>query len=279
MKVFKISKDKNDIIKDLLKSCDFRFSELQYADFQAKIKTCTITLYNSGKIVIAGKEEDIYANILIEKGLIDIPKAPANCWFGVDEAGKGDLFGPLVVVSVLLSKELLPAAVDMGIKDSKSLKDDVISRVAYEIRKSFPFKTIVIMPEKYNILYEKFGNLNTMLAWAHSKAAQEISNMGEPELGIFDKFAHENVLDKALFGKVKARIIQRTKAENDIAVAAASIVARDEFIRRISQLSEQFNIDIPKGCSKTTMAFARELKKQKGPDIISKLCKEHFKFE
>lgn len=277
MKVFKVIKGKEDHIRGLLKSCDFTFSELQYARFQAKIKTCTITLYNSGKIVIAGKEDEIYTDIMMKKDMFELPKAPADCWFGVDEAGKGDLFGPLVVASVLMNKEFMPAAIDMGIKDSKDLKDDIITKIAYEIRKSFPFKTVVIMPEKYNVLYEKFNNLNTMLAWAHSKAAQEISEMGEPELGIFDRFAHESVLNKALFGKIKAKVLQKTKAESDIAVAAASIIARAEFVRRISQLSEQFGIDVPKGCSKVTMAFARKLKKEKGSEVFGKLCKQHFK--
>jgi len=277
MKVFKIIKGKEEEIQRLLKSCDFDFSELQYARFQAKIKTCTITLYASGKIVISGKEEDIYTDIMMKKDLFELPKAPADCWFGVDEAGKGDLFGPLVVASVLMNKDLVSAAIDMGIKDSKDLKDDMIKKIAQKIRKNFPYKTVIIMPEKYNLLYEKFNNLNTMLAWAHSKAAQEISEMGEPELGIFDRFAHESVLSKALSGKIKAKIIQKTKAESDIAVAAASIIARAEFVRRIELLSEQSGISIPKGCSKSTMALAKKLKAERGMEVFKGLCKAHFK--
>jgi ribonuclease HIII len=203
---------------------------------------------------------------------------------GSDESGKGDYFGSLVVACVYVDKNVETQLSSLGVKDSKALSDTKIIKIAREIRKVCAGKFVVveISPEKYNQIYAKFErekkSLNDLLAWAHAKAIEELLLKVECKTVIVDRFANEQVLLANLQeeGK-KLSVIQTPRAERYIAVAAASILARDRFVNKLDKLGKQYEVILPKGASNATIEVARQLVGQYGSDILEKVAKVHFK--
>ena len=195
---------------------------------------------------------------------------------GVDEAGKGDYFGYLVISAVLLDDkgaELLKAE---GVKDSKRIADNKIHKLAMIVRKH-PHVVVKISPEKYNTLYKKFKNLNIMLAWGHARAIENILEKNKADLVISDKFADEKVLKKQLMERGKnVKLIQKINAESETCVAAASILARDEFLMTLRKLSREIGYVLPKGSTHVKDA-ATEIIKLHGVDSLKYIAKLHFK--
>ncbi len=197
---------------------------------------------------------------------------------GTDESGKGDYFGPLVVAGVYLPDDQEDVLLELGVKDSKRVTDKRAQKLSDLIREGYTHSLVVIGPEKYNELYAKFKNLNKLLAWAHSRAIENILEEVPCSLVITDQFRDERFVINALMTKGKnIELIQRPKAEEDIAVAAASILARAEFLRRMHILSQEFGVDIPKGSSKRSDEVGVELVRTHGPEILNKVAKKHFK--
>ena len=195
---------------------------------------------------------------------------------GVDESGKGDYFGYLVVAAVYVddNENLLK---DMGVRDSKMITDMKIIELDKQIRKTCKYDVVKISPERYNMIYKKFKSLNKLLAWGHARAIENLLGKVDCDLVITDKFGDEKFLREALFEKSKKiKIIQRTKAESDTAVAAASIIARAEFLRTLRQLGRMVGFVLPKGATHVEDA-AREISKKYGKDMLSNVAKMHFK--
>jgi ribonuclease HIII len=195
---------------------------------------------------------------------------------GVDESGKGDYFGPLVVAACYVGPEHL-AELD-GVRDSKKLTDPIATRLAAKIRATCPHSVIAIGPAKYNELYEKFKNLNSLLAWGHARAIENVLELQPAPLVISDQFAAGGqAVKRALYEKgrgVEFRSLVR--AEADLAVAAASILARAEFLRRLKMLSEEFGIDLPKGAT-VVVPVGRRFIATHGRDKLGQVAKLHFK--
>lgn len=197
---------------------------------------------------------------------------------GTDESGKGDYFGPLVVAGVYLPDDQKDVLLELGVKDSKRITDNRAKKLSDLIREGYLHSLVVIGPEKYNELYAKFKNLNKLLAWAHSRAIENILEEVSCSLVITDQFGDERFVINALMTRGKnIELIQRHKAEEDMAVAAASILARAEFLRRMYLLSQEFGVDIPKGSSPRSEEVGAELVKTHGPEILNKVAKKHFK--
>ena len=196
---------------------------------------------------------------------------------GVDEAGKGDYFGYLVVAAVLVNEETEHALREMNVRDSKAISDRVIHVLAQKIKKICRYDIVKVSPETYNELYKKFKSLNKLLAWGHARAIENLLQKNEVDYVLTDKFADERFLNKALMerGK-KMEIRQEIRAEVDMAVAAASILARDEFVRTLRALGRDIGHVLPKGAAHVEEA-ARELVKKYGEEILSKVAKVHFK--
>jgi ribonuclease HIII len=203
---------------------------------------------------------------------------------GTDESGKGDYFGPLVIAGVYLDEATAKKLVTYGIRDSKKLSDSrnlELAQIIKEVCKG-DFVIIEISPERYNKLYEQFRkegkNLNVMLAWGHAKAIEELLTNVDCQLAIIDQFADEKVvLQKLQQRGRKLNLIQRHKAEENLAVAAASILARARFLERLSALSKLHNIKIPKGASEEVIKCAEEFIKKYGITSLPKIAKIHFK--
>lgn len=195
---------------------------------------------------------------------------------GVDESGKGDFFGPLVVAACYVGPEHLAEL--EGVKDSKKLTDKQAKDLAATIKKTCPHKVLPLMPVKYNELYAKIGNLNHLLAWAHAATIEDVLTIQPANLVISDQFAAGgNVVKSRLKEKGRqAEFVSRVRAESDIAVAAASILARAEFLWRLEQLSKEFGIDLPKGAT-NVIGPGKKFVSIHGSEALSKVAKMHFK--
>lgn len=197
---------------------------------------------------------------------------------GTDESGKGDYFGPLVAAGLFLPDEQEPVLKELGVKDSKRFSDNRVRELAEVLRKGYKHSLVVIGPEKYNQLYEKLRNLNRILAWAHSRAIENILEEVPCSLVVTDQFGDRLYVLNALMKKGKnIELIQKPRAEEDLAVAGASILARAEFLRRLYFLSKEVGVDIPKGSSPMAEEAGVKLVASKGIQILDKIAKKHFK--
>ena len=197
---------------------------------------------------------------------------------GTDESGKGDYFGPLVVAGVFVLDEQQDVLRELGIKDSKRFSDNRVREMADLVKKGYKNSVVAIGPEKYNELYGKLRNLNRILAWAHARVIENILEEVACAQAITDQFGDRLYVENALMKKGRnIELIQRPKAEEDMAVAAASIMARSEFLRRLYFLSQDFNIDLPKGSSPRSEEVGLKLVEKHGADVLDKVAKKHFK--
>src|SRR5574344_1282518 len=271
------------------------FQSQQYAIFRAKTKSFTAIFYESGKFLIQGSEisqliEEFenymdlnQSQILLintsEKSTIKRIQMDYSEYIGTDESGKGDFFGPLVVAGVLVTEQTKKLFINLGIKDSKKLTDEKILKLSNGIKKNAPFSIVTINNEKYNELYAKFKNLNKLLAWGHARIIENLLEKN-PNCNnvICDQFGNENLIQNALLDKGKnIHLFQQTKAEEDIAVAAASVIARAEFVLKIQSLQRKYAIEFPKGASQKVIEIAKEYAKKYGKQRLNEVSKLHFK--
>lgn len=198
---------------------------------------------------------------------------------GIDESGKGDYFGPLVVAAVFVDATTQDELALMEVRDSKRISDGRILEMAPDIRTICPHSVIAIGPQKYNELYAKIKNLNRLLAWGHAKALENLLERGVScGRAISDQFGDERLILNALQEKGKKIVLeQRTKAESDLAVAAASILARAEFLIRLKRLSDEVGTTLPKGASPAVELAGKMIVKKHGQDRLAHVAKLHFK--
>ncbi|MCU4904556.1 ribonuclease HIII [Bacillus paranthracis] len=197
---------------------------------------------------------------------------------GTDESGKGDFFGPLVIAAVYVNKETRIRLEQLGVMDSKKLTDKVILELSQKIKGICPYSVVPIGNTKYNDLYTKIKNLNNLLAWGHARAIENILENIECQTVLSDQFGDEALIKKALFGKGKnVKLHQMHRAERNIAVAAASIIARSEYVNRLDQMSKKYKLEFPKGASVKTIVIGKEFVSQYGVDELKNVAKLHFK--
>ncbi len=197
---------------------------------------------------------------------------------GIDESGKGDYFGPLVIAAVFVDATTQGELALMAVRDSKKISDGRILEMAPDIRAICPHSLIAIGPPKYNELYAKIKNLNRLLAWGHAKALENLLGRVSCERAISDQFGDTQLILNALQEKGRKIVLeQRTKAESDLAVAAASIVARAEFLMRLKRLSDEVGTTLPKGASPAVELAAKMVVKKHGQERLSTVAKLHFK--
>jgi ribonuclease HIII len=206
---------------------------------------------------------------------------------GVDESGKGDFFGPLCIAGVYVNQKVITAWKDVGIRDSKNISSDKkIHELADVIRHTPGCVTdsVVVGNEAYNRLYSKMKSVNTLLAWGHARVIENL--MGKryqmnpaPVKAISDQFAaSKTVIEKALMTAGREiELVQRHKAEEDLAVAAASILARDEFVNGLGRLEHHYQMKFPKGASAAVDAAAKQFVEARGAEELAKVSKLHFR--
>ena len=197
---------------------------------------------------------------------------------GIDEAGKGDYFGPLVIAACYADSKIEAAFLAMGLRESKKVSDKRVFTLESSIKKIAPYEVIAIGPEKYNELYANIRNLNKLLAWGHARALENLLGKVNPREVVADQFGDERLIENALMKKGReVKLIQQTKAESVPAVAAASILARAEFLRRLENLSIQFSVSLHKGAGPPVDTAGRDFVAKKGEKELGKVAKMHFK--
>jgi ribonuclease HIII len=201
-------------------------------------------------------------------------------YIGVDESGKGDFFGPLIIAGFYTSPEIKEDLIQLNVQDSKTLSDQKVSEIALALKEKFSdYLTIVqIYPKKYNELYSKIRNLNTLLAWGHSRCIENILSKHKVPVAICDQFGNENYIKNALMKEGKQiELIQTTKAERFLGVAAASILARNAFLEWIKKAEEKIGMKIPKGANEKVKETARKIIENFGKEALYEFVKAHFK--
>ncbi len=270
---------------DLLEQ-GFTLSVSAYTLFQAKKPGVSCTLYESGKLVVQGGDMRSFIEFYLEPQILKTVEytygalahnIDASGRIGVDESGKGDFFGPLCIAAVFAEGKTIEKLISLGVKDSKTLSDKQIHTLAHEIKEICKHSIVAISPTTYNELYKKFRNLNSLLAWGHATAIQNLSQMSGCTSVIIDQFAHESVVRKAIEKKgLTLKLKQRHRGEEDIVVAAASILARDAFVEGLQHLSKEVGRVLPKGASASVIQAAINVVEKHGREILAKISKQHF---
>lgn len=273
-------------LKTFFESQNATISDQLNAVWRARTPKYSAIFYNTGKFLIQGSDVISIAQKLEEflgldktdfeaqKQEIDVPLQR----IGVDESGKGDFFGPLVIAGVMVDESNIEVLRKAGIRDCKKVEDKQINKLACIIKNNCVFSLVTINPSKYNELYAKLGNLNLLLAWGHARAIENILEKKECGYALSDKFGDEKLIQNALMKKgCKIHLEQRCKAESDIAVAAASIIARAQFLNCLSELSTKYGITIPKGASDKVIQAAKEISAKYSKDELKNAAKVHFR--
>ncbi|PJD94941.1 MAG: ribonuclease HIII [Parachlamydia sp.] len=269
----------------------FVLSNPQYTIFAAKKKGVSCTLYQSGKLTVQGKEKDAFIEFYLEPHILKTysythPTHTEHAeilqnlvsHIGIDESGKGDFFGPLCIAGVFATGDGIAKLKAFGVRDSKLITDKDILLIGRKIRESCAYHVVRINPLKYNELYAKFLNLNRLLAWGHATAIEQLVEKTDCHEVMIDQFAAEHIVITALKRKnLEVNLTQRHRAEEDLVVAAASILARAAFLEGLEKLRQEFQLPLPKGASAKTIEIGRQFVRQYGKEELEKVCKMHFK--
>ena len=202
----------------------------------------------------------------------------ASVWIGTDESGKGDYFGPLVVAAVEVDEQRAAQLAKAGVRDSKRLSIGRAHGLARTIASLCIHRVVSIGPERYNQLYASMRNLNRLLAWAHARAIEDLLSEVSCERVLVDKFAAETVLEEALMQRgSQAEVVQMVRAEEDMAVAAASVLARSRFRAELDSLSAEFSINLAAGAGPPVLEAGRAFIAHHGAAALGRVAKLHFK--
>lgn len=279
-------------LRALLGDLGFEFSPKPYTIFFAQKNKLSVAVYEKGpKVLLQGKGVEEFVQFELEPKILGEAKlgyeevhSPEmfTPHFGVDESGKGDFFGPLVISGVYVDAGIARKFLDAGVQDSKRITSDArIRALADEIRRNSLglIETVLIGPAKYNELYKKFGNLNTLLGWGHARVIENLLGK-KPDCprSLSDQFADARVIERSLLNHArKIEIQQRTKAESDIAVAAASILAREAFINWLDRKGKELGLRLQRGISPGVKETAKKLVETRGPEALQEVAKVHFR--
>ncbi|MEG0325704.1 MAG: ribonuclease HIII [Cellulosilyticaceae bacterium] len=197
---------------------------------------------------------------------------------GVDESGKGDYFGPLVIAGVYADENQKLILKELGVMDSKALSEKQIRQLAKQIKEVCTYDVVVLGNETYNKVYERVQNLNKLLAWGHARVIENMLGKVECKCALSDQFGNEALIKNALMDKgQEIKLEQRPRAEQNVVVAAASILARYEFVRRMEQMEKTYNQKFPKGASQATVNAAKLFVRTYGKERLHEVSKLHFK--
>jgi ribonuclease HIII len=275
---------------------NYKFRDVPYARFAAEKDKVNLVFYESGKLVVQGKGTQEFVEFVLEPEILQEARLGYEGVLnpemllprlGVDESGKGDFFGPLCVAGVYVNEAVVNAWKNAGVRDSKNISSDKKIRELAELIRETPGCVTTVVPignEAYNRLYAKMRSVNTLLAWGHARVIENL--MGQrhrmnppPVRAISDQFAaNKETVGKALMTMGREiELVQKHRAEEDLAVAAASILARHEFVTRLGKLGKEFEMELPKGASAAVDAAAKEFIARQGVWNLPKVAKMHFR--
>jgi ribonuclease HIII len=269
--------------------------------FAAKLTSCMITGYRSGKVMFQGsmieseasrwdsnshepKPKDKSAQPKPRTDQYSIPSTIAKMAIvGSDEVGTGDYFGPITVVAAYVEPSQMDLLKELGVKDSKNIKDDQIVKIAKDIIKVIPHSVLILRNEKYNSLQERGMTQGKIKALLHNKAIAHVLDKlspTKPEGILIDQFAEPDIYYRHIKNEkqiIKENVYFSTKAEGvHLSVAAASIIARYVFVKEFDKLSKEVGVTLQKGAGAGVDKIAAQLIKVKGEEILRTTAKIHF---
>ena len=287
-----LTAEQANTLRRVLEEQGYDFEPKPHALFSARKGKLNVTVYQKGpKVLVQGKGTEDFIQFTLEPEVLGEAKlgyeeilepdkfAPH---FGIDESGKGDFFGPLVIAGVFTDAVIARHLIDIGVMDSKRVTSAArIRKLAAAIRATpgCVADVVSVGPESYNRMYASFDNLNRLLAWGHAKVIENlVAARPACPRALSDQFARPEVLQRALREKgLTLTLEQRTKGESDTAVAAASILARERFIDWMDQTSTACGVKLPLGASDAVVQAARQLVARHGREALGKVAKLHFR--
>ncbi len=285
----KLDPEQRGKLREVLGSGPYLDFEVDHADYAFKGDGFNVVCYKSGKLVVQGKGTEDFVRDVLEARVTGDPRLGYDEvhhpeWFephaGLDESGKGDLFGPLVVACVIADGTAVREWRDNGIQDSKTIASDArIFALEKEIRKTsgVVVKTLFAGMEKYNALHGKFGsNTNRLMAWMHATVLKEALEARPVPWGMLDQFTKQPLVQRNLKG-VPIDLRMMPRAEADPVVAAASIVARALYVRQMVKLSKEAGEPLLRGASAQVKQQAARLVAKHGKEALGRFAKTHFK--
>lgn len=272
-----------------------------YALFQADDGDTVVTLYQSGKVVFQGRDADLAADFWIETEKINYGKAVVTSSddkkekkelerkiplrinsIGSDEVGTGDFFGPIVVTAAYVTKDDVDFLLELGVKDSKKMKDNEIRKVVPQIIKRIPYHTFVLSNKQYNELYNSEMNMNKMKAILHNKVLSAFADKNKYNYDyiVVDQFenpkSYYNHLSEAKFKVYNITFL--TKAEDQcLSVACASLISRYIFLEEMNKISQSVGMELPKGAGDIVDSVGKEIVKKFGFNKLKEIAKMNFK--
>ena len=292
----KLSGPQAEALKAWVDGHGYKFREVPHARFAAEKDKTNIVFYESGKLVVQGKGTQEFIEFVLEPEILKEARLGYEAVLdpdmllprlGVDESGKGDFFGPLCVAGAYINESVVKAWKDSGIRDSKNISSDKKMKDLAELIRNTPGCVTTVVPignEAYNRLYFKMRSVNAILAWGHARVIENLMGLKHqmnppPVRAISDQFAaNKTVVASALMSLGRSiELVQKHRAEADLAVAAASILARHEFVSRLGTLEKQYGMALPKGASAAVDAAAKEFLVRYGVDTLGKVAKMHFR--
>jgi ribonuclease HIII len=287
-----LTQEQTNKLRTLLEERGFTFSPKPYTIFFAQKEKLSVAVYEKGpKVLLQGRGIEDFVKFTLEPEIFGEARlgyeevhSPEmfQPHFGVDESGKGDFFGPLVIAGVFADRQSARQFLDLGVQDSKRIGSDArIYAFAKEIRRIARDETdvVAIGPARYNELYKKFGNLNSLLGWGHARVIENLlARRPDCPRSLSDQFADARVIENALLRHgQKIRIEQRPRAESDIAVAAASILAREAFIDWLERKGKELGVKLGRGVSGEIKTTAAGIVEKHGPQMLLQIAKVHFR--
>ncbi len=289
-----LSREQAERLRVLLAERGWEFEAKPYTIFAAakKADKVNVAVYEKGpKILVQGKGTAEFVQFILEPEVLgraelgyeeELQPEMFSKHFGIDESGKGDFFGPLVIAGAYVDRGIAHAFRAAGIQDSKAIGSDARIRTLADVIRSTQgavHEVIAINPDRYNVLYQKFGNLNRLLAWGHARVIENLlAQRPDCPRALADQFADPAVMRRALLEKGRSITLEtRTKAESDPAVAAASILAREKFIDWLDRQGRQLGVKLPRGASAEVKQVAADLATARGGAFLSTVAKTHFR--
>ena len=289
--VFSLADSQQKKLVQIIRQGNYRLREAPYTVLAAEGTNCQIILYNSGKLVVQGRGATDWVTFVLEPEVLGkaqlgyeeiLQPESVTPHMGVDESGKGDFFGPLVIAAAYTDPALAAAFRERNVRDSKTISSDrVAEKMADDLRSLLGrrFSLVVIGPRAYNRLYAQMGNVNRLLAWGHARAIENLlAEVPDCPRALSDQFGPKHRIETALRARaVKIKLDQRHKAESDPAVAAASVLARAGFLRGLRELGVNAGITLPKGAAACVQDAARQFIRKHGAAALGDVAKLHFK--
>jgi ribonuclease HIII len=286
-----LTKPQQAVLADILRTGNYQPLTVEHAIVAAATPDCRIAIYRSGKCLVQGAGATDFVTFVLEPlvlkavglGYEDVLDPDASRpHIGVDESGKGDFWGPLVVAGAYVDGALVATMREMNVRDSKRISSDTVALdMARDLRRLLGqrYSLVTIGPAAYNRLYSRLRNVNTILSWAHARAIENLlEKVPDCPRAVSDQFGSKEQVRRALMKRGREiELVQRHRAESDPAVAAASILARAAFLYALRKLEEQHKVPFPKGASAAVVESGRKLVEAKGGKILMETAKCHFK--